>query len=78
MIKNGFLELLEAQMNEEDDLELMVEISEDCFGAFNDIFDTFSFAEQMDILFPCEVDEENMSILNGQKLNKEETLDVRE
>lgn len=65
MIKNKFIELLEAQMNEEDDLEMMVEMSEDCFGAFDDIFDTFSFAEQMDIIFPCGVDEENMAILNN-------------
>lgn len=65
MVKNKFLELLEAQMNEEDDLELMVEMSEDCFGAFDNIFDTLSFNEQMDELFPCEVDEEKMSILNN-------------
>lgn len=65
MVKNEFLELLEAQMNEEDDLELMVEMSEDCFGAFDNIFDTLSFNEQMDELFPCEVDEEKMSILNN-------------
>lgn len=64
MIKNDYLELLEAQMNEEDDLEMMVELSEDCFGAFDNIFDTLSFNEQMDILFPCEVDEDKLSILN--------------
>lgn len=65
MIKNEFLELLEAQMNEEDDLELTIEMSEDCFGAFDNIFDTLSFNEQMDALFPCEIDEEKMSILNN-------------
>ena len=65
MVKNEFLELLEAQMNEEDDLDLMVEISEDCFGAFDDIFDTYSFMEQVDALFPCGVDEDKMSILNN-------------
>lgn len=63
MIKNGFIELLEAQMNEEDDLDLMIEMSEDCFGAFDDIFDTSSFIEQIDMIFPRGVDDDNMSIL---------------
>ena len=64
MIVDKFTELLEAQMNEEDDLETMIELSED-FGAFDDIFDTYSFAEQMEILFPCELDEKCLSILNS-------------
>lgn len=64
MIIDKFTAMLESQMSEEDNFEMMNDLSQDCFGAFDDMFDTFSFAEQVDILFPCGVSDENMAILD--------------
>ena len=63
MINDKFSEFLENQMSEEDDFDTIVSVSEDCFGAFDDIFSTNSFNENMDELFPCGIDEEYMKIV---------------
>ena len=61
---DDFVALLESQMSEEDDFDMASNLSEDCFGAFDDIFETYSFSEQVDALFPCGVSEENMLIID--------------
>lgn len=63
MINDKFSAYLENQMSEEDDLDIMFSVSEDCFGAFDNIFSTSSFNETMDELFPCGVKDEYMKIL---------------
>ena len=63
MINDKLSAFLEDQMSEEDDFETMLSVSEDCFGAFDDIFSTTSFNEAMDELFPCGVKDEYMKIL---------------
>ena len=66
MISDKFSEFLENQMSEEDDFDTIVSVSEDCFGAFDDIFSTNSFNENMDELFPCGVNEEYMKIVDEE------------
>ncbi|MBQ8130973.1 MAG: hypothetical protein IJ193_00615 [Bacilli bacterium] len=67
MIKDDFSSFLEDQMSQEDDFDTMFSLSEDGFGAFDNIFSTDSFNETMDNLFPCGVKEEYM-----QKLEQED------
>ena len=43
MINDKFSAYLENQMSEEDDLDIMFSVSEDCFGAFDNIFSTDNF-----------------------------------
>jgi hypothetical protein len=50
-------------MTEEDDFDIMVSVSEDCFGAFDDMFSSNSFNETMDNLFPCGVKDEYINII---------------
>jgi len=68
MISDKFSAYLEDQMNKEDDFEIMMSVSEDCFGAFDNIFSTESFNETMDELFPCGVKDEYMKILEETEL----------
>ena len=63
MIKDEFSAYLETQMTEEDDCDIMVSVSEDCFGAFDDMFSSNSFNETMDNLFPCGVKDEYINII---------------
>lgn len=63
MIKDEFSAYLETQMTEEDDFDIMVSVSEDCFGAFDDMFSSNSFNETMDDLFPCGVKDEYINII---------------
>ena len=63
MIKDEFSAYLETQMTEEDDFDIMVSVSEDCFGAFDDMFSSNSFNETMDNLFPCGVKDEYINII---------------
>jgi hypothetical protein len=63
MIKDEFSAYLETQMTEEDDFDIMVSVSEDCFGAFDDMFSSNSFNETMDALFPCGVKDEYINII---------------
>ena len=63
MIKDEFSAYLETQMTEEDDFDIMVSVSEDCFGAFDDMFSSNSFNETMDNLFPCGVKDECINII---------------
>lgn len=62
-IRDQFAEILQEDMNIEDNLESIIE-SEYDFGAFDNLFSTSSFAEQMDELFPLGVNEDNMKILD--------------
>jgi hypothetical protein len=62
-VKDEFAEILQEDMNAEDNLESIIE-SEYDFGAFDNLFRTTSFNEQMDKLFPCGVSEENLKILD--------------
>ena len=68
MIVDNVSAYLEDQMSKEDDFETMLSVSEDCFGAFDDIFSTNSFNETMDELFPCGVSDEYMKILEENNL----------
>lgn len=63
MIKDEFSAYLETQMTEEDDFDIMISVSEDCFGAFDDMFSSNSFNETMDNLFPCGVKDEYINII---------------
>ena len=63
MIKDEFSAYLETQMTEEDDFDIMVSVSEDCFGAFDEMFSSNSFNETMDNLFPCGVKDEYINII---------------
>lgn len=68
MITDKFSAYIEDQISKEDDFEIMLSVSEDCFGAFDDIFSTTSFNETMDNLFPCGVNDEYMKILEENEL----------
>ena len=63
MIIDNFSVYLEDQMSKEDDFEIMLSVSEDCFGAFDNIFSTESFNESLDAMFPCGVGDDVLKIL---------------
>lgn len=62
-IRDEFAEILQEDMNTEDNLDSIIE-SEYDFGAFDNLFSTSSFNEQMDKLFPCGINEDNLKILD--------------